>query len=431
MIDVILGLQWGDEGKGKIVDYLSDQYDIIARFQGGSNAGHTVVIGDQKYVTHLVPCGVFKGKIGLIGQGVVVDPICLYKEISSLHNNIGEYNIWDLLKISSRAKLILPTHRLLDKASEEAKGDGKIGSTLKGIRPAYEDHTGRRSLFFDDMLKKDFKIMYDQAKADHLQQLSLYSNFEYQTDDLQREEQAFFDALEHLKTLEIVDTGWIHRQLEAGKKILAEGAQGSLLDIDAGTYPYVTSSNTTISGVFSGLGVSHKKIGKVYGVVKAYTTRVGNGPFPTKLTDEDGEYLQKKGHEFGATTGRKRDCGWIDKSLLRAICELNGVDELFVTKLDVLSGLPNVKYSFIYKSTLEHVKGIEKSDMWYPGMESLETVHPLYAELPGWEEDITDIREYNNLPESCKSYVYNAFLGLPPIKAITNGPERESIILMG
>ena len=420
-VDVLLGLQWGDEGKGKIVDYMSEMYDIVARFQGGCNAGHTIIVGGKKTVLHLVPSGITNNKVCLIGQGVVIDPITLLKEIKGLESH---HDVWNLIKVAWGAHLTLPTHRWLDKASELSKGEGKIGSTLKGISPTYMDKTGRNGLRFGEIFEEGFNEKYTTLKEKHFKMLDhLYPTTEF---DFEKEQVAFFEAIESLKALQVVHAGWIHEQLTAGKKILAEGAQGTLLDIDGGTYPYVTSSHTSTAGVLSGLGVSHRQLGAVYGIAKAYTTRVGNGPFPTKLTDQNGQKLQSIGQERGATTGRPRDCGWLDRQLLEYACRINGVDHLIVTKLDVLDSFESIGVCTHYGNGIESQQVKE----WFPGLIDLHEATTYYEMLKGWQQDTTTIRDFKQLPLLCLSYLENAFAGLPPIWAVTNGPERDSIILV-
>src|SRR4030095_9962454 len=339
MVDVILGLPWGDEGKGKIVDFFAKEYDLIARFQGGPNAGHTLYVGDKKIVLHQIPSGVFReGVINLIGNGVVLDPVILKKE----YDTVSSFGI-DLKKnlfISERTHLILPTHRALDKAAELSKGSDKIGSTLKGISPAYMDKTGRNGLRVGDLLDKSFTTSYIKLRLKHQR---LLDNFNFQ-EDISEWEEEFFEGIEFLKQLNIVDGEYfINEAISSGKKVLAEGAQGSMLDIDFGTFPFVTSSNTTTSGVCSGLGVAPQKIRDVIGVTKAYCTRVGSGPFPTELNDNTGEELRKLGNEFGATTGRPRRCGWIDLVALKFACMINGVTKLIMTKADVLDAFRDLE----------------------------------------------------------------------------------------
>jgi len=332
-VDVILGLQWGDEGKGKIVDFLAEGYDIIARFQGGPNAGHTLVIDGKKSVLHTIPSGIFRENcLNLIGNGVVIDPVTLMAEITKLE--AAGVPVRERLVIAKRANLILPSHKILDAASEASKGHAKIGSTLKGIGPTYMDKTGRNGLRMGNILEKDFREQYEILKGKHL---SMLKNYDFGFDILEQEAQ-WFEAIEQLRTYKIVEsTYFINEQLKAGKKILAEGAQGSMLDIDFGTYPFVTSSNTISAAVCTGLGVPPSAIGEVIGITKAYCTRVGSGPFPTELDNEVGEQLRKEGGEFGATTGRPRRCGWIDLPALKYTCMLNGVTQIIITKLDVLN----------------------------------------------------------------------------------------------
>ena len=339
-VDVLLGLQWGDEGKGKVVDYLAPRYDIIARFQGGPNAGHTLVFEDKKHVLHTIPSGIFReAQLNLIGNGVVIDPITLERELNELDEAGVEYA--ERLFVARKAHLILPTHRYLDKASENAKGKAKIGSTLKGIGPTYMDKTGRNGLRVGDLEAADFLDRYQGLKKKHLELLKIYPEVDF---DLAGEEEKWMAAIERLRKLQLVDGEYfINDALRTGKRILAEGAQGSMLDIDYGTYPFVTSSNTITAGVCTGLGVSPQKIGEVIGITKAYCTRVGSGPFPTELFDEMGEFLRKEGAEFGATTGRPRRCGWIDLPQLRYTIMLNGVTQLVITKLDVLNNFETVQ----------------------------------------------------------------------------------------
>ncbi|RYD99165.1 MAG: adenylosuccinate synthase [Sphingobacteriales bacterium] len=345
MVDVLLGLQWGDEGKGKIVDYLAARYDIIARFQGGPNAGHTLYVKGQKVVLRTIPSGVFQeNKLNLIGNGVVIDPVTLKEEIENL-NSIG-VSLKDNLFISHKAHLILPTHRALDAASEQAKGSEKIGSTLKGIGPAYMDKTGRNGLRVGDLLAKDWKARYERLKQKHLSMLSMYSEIVA----WEEWEPAFFEAVAYLQSLNIVNGEyWINEHIRGGKRILAEGAQGSMLDVDYGTYPFVTSSNTITAGVCTGLGIAPAAIGDVFGITKAYCTRVGSGPFPTELHDEVGEALRVAGSEFGAVTKRPRRCGWIDLVALKYTIMLSGVTRLIVTKADVMDGFDTIKAATAYK----------------------------------------------------------------------------------
>lgn len=420
MVDVILGLQWGDEGKGKIVDFFAPDYDVVARFQGGPNAGHTLYVDDKKVVLHQIPSGVFHDKIiNLIGNGVVLDPVTLLKEC----NTVSAFGV-DVKKnlfISRRAHLILPTHRALDKASELSKGNDKIGSTLKGIGPAYMDKTGRNGLRVGDLLDKSFTTSYIKLRLKHQR---LLDNFNFQ-EDISPWEEAFFEALDFLKQLNIVDGEYfINEKISAGKKVLAEGAQGSMLDIDFGTFPFVTSSNTTTSGVCSGLGVAPQKIRDVMGVTKAYCTRVGSGPFPTELHDETGEALRKLGNEFGATTGRPRRCGWIDLVALKYACMINGVTKVIMTKADVLDSFKDLKLCTGYKIGDEISPVVPFQMAKYP-------VDPAWHELPGWNVTTSSLQRPEDLPVSIKNYVefINNYLGVH-VSHISNGPGRDQIVVM-
>ncbi len=418
MIDVLLGLQWGDEGKGKIVDYLAKDYDIIARFQGGPNAGHTLYVNDKKVVLHTIPSGVFhKHILNVIGNGVVLDPITFKKECDL----VSTYNI-DLSKvlfISEKTHIILPTHRALDKASELAKGSAKIGSTLKGIGPTYMDKTGRNGIRLGDILQPNFEAKYNQLKEKHLAILHQL-NFE---EDIATFEEGFFESLDNLKKCNIVNLEyWLDEQLTNKKRILAEGAQGSMLDVDFGTYPFVTSSNTTVAGVCSGLGVSAKQIRNVIGITKAYCTRVGSGPFPTELHDETGEELRKLGSEFGATTGRPRRCGWIDLVALKYACMISGVDTLVVTKADVLSD-----FEWLQACTSYKVDGLETNKFPYNVCDA--EIEPVYQELRGWRRSIDDAKTLYDLPAEIIRLIdlveehTNA-----KVKYISNGVGRDQII---
>lgn len=420
MIDVLLGLQWGDEGKGKIVDFLAARYDVIARFQGGPNAGHTLYVNGQKVVLHTIPSGVFQSHcLNLIGNGVVIDPVTLQKEIATI--KALQPDVLDRLYVSHRAHLILPTHRALDAASEAAKGKEKIGSTLKGIGPAYMDKTGRNGLRVGDVLSKDFASRYDTLKQKHLQMLSQY---DHQV-DWQAWEADFLQAIEHLRTLTIVNAEyWLDEKLKAGKNILAEGAQGSMLDIDFGTYPFVTSSNTITAGVCSGLGVAPSSIGEVYGISKAYCTRVGGGPFPTELEDETGEALRKAGNEFGATTGRPRRCGWIDLVALRYAVMLSGVTKIILTKADVLDGFNPIKAATAYL-----VDGKETKEMPYDICDAV--IEPVYETFAGWETSISQCTDPADLPQSFKDFCHFAeqYLGTK-IAYVSNGTGRDQLLKM-
>ncbi|MEO6734188.1 MAG: adenylosuccinate synthase [Ferruginibacter sp.] len=419
MVDVILGMQWGDEGKGKIVDYFAPNYDIIARFQGGPNAGHTLYVKGQKVVLHQIPSGIFhEDKINLIGNGVVLDAVTLKRECETVASMGIDYK--KNLYISERAHLILPTHRALDKASELAKGNEKIGSTLKGIGPAYMDKTGRNGLRVGDLLDKGFISQYIKIRLKHQR---LLDNYNFQ-EDISAWEDDFFESIELLKDFKIVNGEYfINEKIQQGKKVLAEGAQGSMLDVDFGTFPYVTSSNTISAGVCTGLGIAPQKIKEVYGVSKAYCTRVGSGPFPTELNDDTGELIRKIGSEFGATTGRPRRCGWIDLVALQFACMINGVTQIVMTKTDILDSLPELKVCNAYK-----VNGKEKNCI--PFQMNHVQIDPVYKSFAGWQTDITAMDKYETLPSNMKSYIdyINGFLQVP-VKFISNGPDRDQIIL--
>jgi adenylosuccinate synthase len=417
--DVLLGLQWGDEGKGKIVDVLSEKYDIVARFQGGPNAGHSLKFDNENFVLHLIPSGIFReGVKNLIGNGVVVDPVTLINEIKVVEN-FG-INVKDALYISHKAHLILPTHKLLDKASEIAKGKNKIGSTLKGIGPAYMDKIGRNALRFGNIFMPDFKERYERLKQKHLKLIDMYTK-ELKV-DLTDVEEEWFEALEKLKDFKIINGEYfINDELNAGKNILAEGAQGTLLDIDFGTYPYVTSSNTIAAAISTGLGVAPTKINKIYGIFKAYITRVGSGPFPTELFDGTGDKLRELGGEYGATTGRPRRCGWMDLVALKYAVMLNGVSDLIVTKSDVLSGFDTVKMGVAYK-----LNGEITSEMPFDVAEVEEVV---YKEFAGWRDDLSQKKTFDELPQEFKDYLtYIERETNTPISMISTGPDRSEII---
>ncbi|MBC8768048.1 adenylosuccinate synthase [Arenibacter sp. BSSL-BM3] len=419
-VDLLLGLQWGDEGKGKIVDVLTKNYDIIARFQGGPNAGHTLEFDGIKHVLHTIPSGIFhKTAINIVGNGVVIDPVIFKKEL----DNLKKFNldIKSKLFISRKAHLILPTHRLLDAASETAKGKAKIGSTLKGIGPTYMDKTGRNGMRVGDLEFSDWKEKYRSLANKHEAMISFY-NVEIQY-DLKELEADFFMAVEELKKLTFIDSEeYIFNAQREGKKILAEGAQGSLLDIDFGTYPFVTSSNTTAAGACTGLGVAPNKIGSVLGIFKAYTTRVGSGPFPTELFDEDGETMGRVGNEFGATTGRPRRCGWLDLVALKYAVEINGVTELMMMKADVLSGFKTLKVCTAYNYKGNQIKHL-------PYSIEPEYVTPVYTEMKGWAKDLTKMSKSDELPDTLMDYIKFLEKELEvPIKIVSVGPDRTQTI---
>jgi adenylosuccinate synthase len=418
MIDVILGLQWGDEGKGKIVDYFAKDYDVVARFQGGPNAGHTLYVGDKKIVLHQIPSGVFHtNKLNFIGNGVVLDPVTLKKECDTVAS-FG-VDVKKNLFIAERTHLILPTHRALDKAAEASKGNQKIGSTLKGIAPAYMDKTGRNGLRVGDLLDKNFTTSYIRLRLKHQKLLDNYAFDE----DITAWEEEFFEALEFLKQLNIVNGEYfVNHQLQAGKKVLAEGAQGSMLDIDFGTFPFVTSSSTISAGVCSGLGVAPQRIRDVIGITKAYCTRVGAGPFPTELDNETGEALRKTGNEFGATTGRPRRCGWIDLVALQFACMINGVTRIVMTKADVLDAFTELEVCTGYK-----INGKEIAEIPFR-LDKL-ILEPIYKKFPGWDTPSSAAKFQAELPEKMKTYMafINHYLGVN-IQYISNGPGRDQLI---
>ena len=418
-IDVILGLQWGDEGKGKIVDFLAEKYDIVARFQGGPNAGHTLKFGGKKFVLHTIPSGIFRENlINVIGNGVVIDPITFEREINNLKAANVEYQT--RLLVAKKAHLILPTHRLLDAASEAAKGSAKIGSTLKGIGPTYMDKTGRNGLRVGDILLPSFQKRYEALKEKHLELLKVYPSVSF---DLEAEEARWFASLETLKSMQLIDSEYyINENLNKGKKILAEGAQGSMLDIDFGTYPFVTSSNTVTAGVCVGLGVAPSKIGEVIGVTKAYCTRVGGGPFPSELHDSIGDLLRTEGAEFGSTTGRPRRCGWIDLPQLRYTIMLNGVTQLCITKIDVLNIFEEIKAATHYK-----YNGALSTNLPFDINEV--KVEPVWKSFKGWMKNLDDL-DYESLPSVLKEFTLflEEYLEVP-VTMISTGPEREKLIL--
>lgn len=421
-VDVLLGLQWGDEGKGKIIDVLAPGYKMIARFQGGPNAGHTLEFDGIKHVLHIIPSGIFQpGLINVIGNGVVIDPVILSKEIQALQK-MG-VPIETNLRIASKAHLILPTHRLLDKASEKAKGSNKIGSTLKGIGPAYMDKTGRNGLRIGDFTQPGFLEKYKALVAKHVALLNAYG-YDY-NEELAQAEPLFHESLASLKSIPVIDaTYFINEALTQQQPILAEGAQGSLLDIDFGSYPFVTSSNTVTAGACTGLGMAPSRIGKVIGIFKAYCTRVGSGPFPTELENETGERMRKQGNEFGSTTGRPRRCGWLDLPALKYACMVNGVTELVMTKCDVLSGFDQILVCNSYQINEE-----ETDQM--PFDSTTVEVIPNYITYQGWKKDLTNVRDKKDFPEALSVYIkmIEGYLGIP-ISIVSVGPDRTQIIRM-
>ena len=421
-IDLILGLQWGDEGKGKIVDVLTKDYDIIARFQGGPNAGHTLEFDGIKHVLHTIPSGIFHdNKLNIIGNGVVIDPVIFQNEIEKLDELKVDLN--DKLLISRKAHLILPTHRLIDKASELSKGKKKIGSTLKGIGPTYMDKTGRNGLRVGDLELDGWDEKFEALTNKHLNIINNFNvDIEFNIDELKREFQA---SLNFLKKITFIDSEhYLNESIDSGKKILGEGAQGSLLDIDFGTYPYVTSSNTTSAGACTGLGIAPNKINEVFGIFKAYATRVGSGPFPTELHDAIGQRMAKVGNEFGATTGRPRRCGWLDLVSLKHSITVNGVTELIMMKGDVLSGIEKIKVCTKY-----NYKGTNVDYLPFSILE--ENITPIYEEIDGWEEDITKVNTYEDLPLNFKNYIKFLEDRLKlKIKIISVGPDRKQTILV-
>lgn len=425
-IDVLLGLQWGDEGKGKVVDVLAPRYDIIARFQGGPNAGHTLEFEGIKHVLHIIPSGIcHRDKINVIGNGVLVEPVILRKEFAALES-IG-FEPRTNLYISRKAHLILPTHRLLDAANEASKAERKIGSTLKGIGPAYTDKVARVGVRVGDIARNDFKAVYDKAKESHL---NLIRSLGYDVDAFRVEdktlseyEKQWFEALDFLKGLKVIDSEYyLNEALDKGLKILAEGAQGSMLDIDFGSYPFVTSSNTITAGVCSGLGIAPSRVGKVFGICKAYCTRVGSGPFPTELFDADGEELRQKGREFGSTTGRPRRCGWLDIPALRYACMLNGVTHLMLMKIDVMNGFSRIKVCDSYE-----INGKRTMNVPYD-ME--ERISPLYSDYDGWLQDVGGVGDYEALPQRMKDYIamIEQKTGLP-VALVSTSPDRKDTII--
>ena len=416
-VDVLLGLQWGDEGKGKIVDVLAPRYDVITRFQGGPNAGHTLEFNNIKHILHNIPSGIFReNQINIIANGVVIDPVVFSKEIEQI--TALKVDLSERLLISKKAHLILPSHRILDQASENAKGITKIGSTLKGIGPTYMDKTGRNGLRIGDILSNDFKEKYNYLKEKHKDLLKLY-DFDYNIEALEKE---WFDGIEIIKKYQLVDSEiLINDLLKNNKRILAEGAQGTMLDIDFGSYPYVTSSNTICAGACSGMGIAPQTIGEVYGIFKAYCTRVGGGPFPTELTNQTGERLREKGKEYGATTGRPRRCGWLDLPVLKYSIMLNGVTQLFMTKADVFSGFDKIKVCTGYR--------IGNSEIDHLPYDLNEISQPLFTELKGWETDLSAITSIRDIPSELEDYMkfIEKETGVP-VTFVSVGPNRDQIL---
>ncbi len=418
-VDVLLGLQWGDEGKGKIVDVLTPKYDIVARFQGGPNAGHTLEFNGTKHVLHTIPSGIFHDHVtNVVGNGVVIDPVVFATEIEKLQAK--NVDVASRLLISKKAHLILPTHKLLDAASEAEKGKSKIGSTLKGIGPTYMDKTGRNGLRIGDILSNNFLEKYNTLVEKHKKMLTHF-HFEYSLDEM---EAKWFEGIEILKTLTFIDSeNYLHKAIREDKKILAEGAQGSLLDIDFGSYPFVTSSNTVAAGACTGLGIAPNSIGSAFGIFKAYCTRVGSGPFPTELENEVGERMRKEGNEFGSTTGRARRCGWLDIPALRYACRLNGITELYMMKADVLSIFEEILICTHY-----NINGIQTDEMPYDLLDG--KVEPIYTSLKGWNADLTKIRTIEEFPQELSDYI--AFIEKEmeiPITYVSVGPDREQTIV--
>ncbi|MBA4154984.1 adenylosuccinate synthase [Flavobacterium sp.] len=420
-VDLLLGLQWGDEGKGKIVDVLTSKYDIIARFQGGPNAGHTLEFDGIKHVLRTIPSGIFhKNAMNIIGNGVVIDPVVFQKELEGLEK--FNMDVKSKLLISRKAHLILPTHRLLDAASEASKGKAKIGSTLKGIGPTYMDKTGRNGIRVGDIEMVDFNERYRALADKHEAMISFYDvNLQYNLPEMEEE---FFASIEVLKSLQFIDSEeYLNQALKNGKTILCEGAQGSLLDVDFGTYPFVTSSNTTAAGACTGLGIAPNKVKNVFGIFKAYTTRVGSGPFPTEDFEEAGDIMAKVGNEFGSVTGRKRRCGWLDLVALKYAVQVNGVTGLYMMKGDVLSGFKTLKVCTAYQ-----YKGQKITH--FPYNIEPENVEPIYTEMKGWQADLTGMTSYDELPAELKTYIEFIEKEIEvPIKVVSVGPDRTQTIL--
>lgn len=417
--DILLGLQWGDEGKGKIVDYLADKYDIIARFQGGPNAGHTLVIDGVKTVLHTIPSGILKpGIMNVIGNGVVIDPTTLLKEINQLEAKGVE--VKKHLLVSKRAHLILPTHKILDAASEAAKGAEKIGSTLRGIGPTYMDKTGRNGLRIGDMLEKDFRQRYEKIRDKHLHLLTLY-NFDFSLKEIEAQ---WFKSIEQLRSLQFIDAEYyLNNALRSDKKILAEGAQGTMLDIDFGTYPFVTSSNTVTAAACNGLGIAPSKVREVIGIAKAYCTRVGGGPFPTELHDAVGDKIRSQGNEFGATTGRPRRCGWFDLPAMHYACMINGVTQIAITKADVLNNFEQIDVCTAYEIDGKQIQEIPFDMIG-------KQITPVYKSVEGWQQSLESFKEFSELPAQLTNYMNFLSKELnTPISMLSTGPGREELLV--
>lgn len=422
-MDILLGLQWGDEGKGKIVDFLAPQYDVVARFQGGPNAGHTLHFDGIKHVLHQIPSGIFRPEIkNIIGNGVVLDLITLKRELLAL-DKINVQTRHSLF-ISKKAHLILPTHRLLDAAYEGQKGDKKIGSTLRGISPTYTDKMGRNGIRVGDLLDTNFIQKYNELKDRHL---DILKYLQFPTDSLEEQEKSFFEAVEFIKDYQFTDSEYlINQEIEAKKKVLAEGAQGALLDVDFGSYPYVTSSNTTVAGACTGLGVSPRKVGEVFGIFKAYCTRVGAGPFPTELYDEVGEKMRMIGKEFGATTGRARRCGWLDLPALRYAVMLNGVTQLFMMKTDILNSFEQINICTHYQLP----NGEVTDQMPYDLLQT--PVKPIYQTFKGWNCELEGIKDFGSLPEELNKYIQFIENQVNvPITLVSYSPDRKDTLMKG
>lgn len=418
-VDVLLGLQWGDEGKGKVVDVLTPRYDVVARFQGGPNAGHTLEFEGKKYVLRSIPSGIFQdGQINIIGNGVVLDPVLFRQEAEELR--ASGIDLTKVLKISRKAHLIMPTHRLLDAASERAKGGAKIGTTGKGIGPTYTDKVSRNGLRLGDALLPDWDERYTAARNRHMAQLAAMG----ETPDITETEKTWLEAVEYLKTYDIVDSEHlVNSLLGQGKSVLCEGAQGTLLDVDFGSYPFVTSSNTIAAGACTGLGVAPNKIGEVYGIFKAYCTRVGSGPFPTELHDDTGQRIRDLGHEYGAVTGRERRCGWIDLVALRYAIMIDGITQLIMMKSDVLDGFDEIKACVAYR-----INGVETTDFPYT-LDGID-IEPVYVTLPGWKTDMTKMKSPDEFPANFKAYIDFLEKELKtPITIVSIGPDREQTIM--